>query len=143
MVLLGSKRPFLLTTNLGLSLLFIVFSVAALMGRPDLDPFYVGFCLVLFLAGMISMGAALFVAISASRYKEISLAGVFFLGHGSVEKGTRNWFMGLLCLQIVVSIVVAALAPFTSTVFAVLVPLLGFGLMGLQGALHGKFEPLP
>ncbi len=143
MLTFASDKPILLKLNTALSLVFGVFSVVALWHRPSLDGAYVGFCLLVFLVGLIALVAALIIAISASRFKQISLAGVFFLGHGAADASTRNWFIGLLCFQTVVSIAVAVAAPFSSIVFAVLVPQVGFGLMGLQGALHGKFEPLP
>lgn len=107
---------------------------------------YVGFlripaavvALGLFAAGTVAMGAALFIAANRSRRDEISIGGLFFLT-GSAPKDVQRHLMGALAAQTVIGLTTAALRPYTSSAFGVLVPMLGLGLAGLWGARHGTF----
>jgi hypothetical protein len=49
--------------------------------------------------------------------------------------------LGLWAVQLVVSLVVASIRPFTAVAFAILVPMFGIGMMGLWSARHGSFPP--
>lgn len=95
--------------------------------------------LVLFAVGTVVMGAALLIAANRSRESAISIGGLFFLGDGVAPKDVQRQLMAALAVQTVVGLVTAALRPYTSSAFGVLVPILGLGVAGLWGARHGTF----
>jgi hypothetical protein len=81
------------------------------------------------------------VAVSRSRTDEISVTGLYFLAGGSAPTPVRRRLMGALVAQLVVAVATAAVRPFTSLAFGVLVPVYGLGLAGLWAARHGTFPP--
>ncbi|MDP1793225.1 MAG: hypothetical protein Q8K63_03720 [Acidimicrobiales bacterium] len=94
--------------------------------------------IVLFVGGIVAMGAALVIAAGRSREVVIGIGGLFFLSDAA-PKAVQRHLMGSLALQIAVGLVTAALRPYTSSALGVLVPLAGLGLAGLWCARHGEF----
>ncbi len=80
-------------------------------------------------------------AVARSRTDEISVAGLYFLAGGSAPSPVRRRLMGALLVQVVVAFATAAIRPFTSLAFGVLVPVYGLGLAGLWASRHGEFPP--
>jgi hypothetical protein len=66
---------------------------------------------------------------------------VFFLADRVAPARVTRALRLLLAAQVVVGVAAAAARPFTAVAFAVLVPMLGLGLMALWGARHGRFPP--
>lgn len=95
--------------------------------------------LVLFVVGCGAFLWAYAVAVSRSRYEELTMGGVFFPGTDVVPARAVRVLRVCLLAQVVVAVVAAAVRPFTPAAFAVLVPMLGLGLMALYGARHGRF----
>lgn len=98
------------------------------------------FNLFLFAAGCYAFLTAFFRAVNRSRTETIGVGGLYFLS-GCAPSKVRRQMMGLLSLQVVISLTAASLRPFTVVASAVLVPVFGLGLSGLWAANHGDFEP--
>jgi hypothetical protein len=67
------------------------------------------------------------------------MGGVFFPGSDVVPAPAVRVLRLCLLAQVVVAVAAAAVRPFTPAAFAVLVPMLGIGLMALYGARYGRF----
>ena len=94
--------------------------------------------LVLFAAGCVCFLWGFGVAVSRSRTDEIGIGGLFFLA-GSAPASVRRPLLTALAIQVVVAFATAAVRPFTSLAFGILVPVFGLGITGLWGARHGTF----
>jgi hypothetical protein len=119
--------------------LFVLVSLAAAAWPDPLEIVSVPLDLVLFAVGCGAFLWAYAVAIGRSRYETVTMAGVFFLAGGSAPANVARALRLALAVQAVVGVAVAAARPFTALAFAVLVPMLGLGLMALWGARHGVF----
>lgn len=95
--------------------------------------------LVLFAAGCAAFLWAYAVAVGRSRFDALTMGGVFFPGERVAPARVVRTLRLALAAQVVVAVAVAAVRPFTGLAFAVLVPMLGVGLMALWGARHGRF----
>ena len=118
---------------------FTVVSLAAAMAPDPLEYVSVPLDLVLFAVGCGAFLWAYAVAIGRSRYEALTMGGVFFLGDGVAPTRVARTLRAALAVQVVVAVAVAAVRPFTALAFAVLVPMLGLGLMPLWAARHGRF----
>lgn len=118
---------------------FTVVSLAAVVAPDPLEYVSVPLDLVLFAVGCGAFLWAYAVAISRSRYEVLTMGGVFFLGDGVAPTRVARTLRAALAAQVVVAVAVAAVRPFTALAFAVLVPMLGLGLMPLWAARHGRF----
>ena len=96
--------------------------------------------LALFVAGIITMLWAFFVAVERSRVDAIGVGGLYF-GAGSAPSTIRRHFLTALAVQVIVGITTASIRVFTTLAFGTLVPLFAIGLTGLWCARHGEFEP--
>jgi hypothetical protein len=101
--------------------------------------------IALFVAGCAAFVYAYFRGIGRSRDEVVSLAGLFFLAEGAAPKPVARALRLLLAAQVVLAIATAAARPFSSLAFGVLSPMFGLALLGLWGAVHGRFtkRPLP
>jgi hypothetical protein len=117
---------------------FSVVSVGAAVWSGLLVP-AVAVDLILFLVGCLALAFAYLRAIGRSREDEVSLAGLFFLVGGVAPTAVVRWLWGALAVQVVVAIATAAARPFSSLAFGVLAPMFGLAMLGLWGALHGRF----
>jgi hypothetical protein len=95
--------------------------------------------LVLFVVGCGAFLWAYAVAVGRSRYEALTMGGVFFPGSDVVPAAAVRVLRLCLLAQVVVAVAAAAVRPFTPAAFAVLVPMLGIGLMALYGARYGSF----
>ena len=118
---------------------FTVVSLAAAAAPDPLEYVSVPLDLVLFAVGCGAFLWAYAVAIGRSRYEALTMGGVFFLGDGVAPSRVARTLRAALAIQVVVAVAVAAVRPFTALAFAVLVPMLGLGLMPLWAARHGRF----
>jgi len=64
---------------------------------------------------------------------------VYFMSGGVAPKEVRVSLLGALGVQIVVGVATAAVRPYTSLAFGVLVPLFGLAMCGLWSATSGVF----
>jgi hypothetical protein len=122
---------------------FVVASALAAAWPDTFLPLSVPVDLVLFAAGCGAFLWAHAAAIGRSRYETITMAGLFFLGDDVAPPDVARLLRGALGVQVVVAVTAAALRPFTALAFAVLVPMLGLGLMALWAARHGRFPAKP
>jgi hypothetical protein len=95
--------------------------------------------LALFVVGCGAFLWAYAVAVGRSRYEALTMGGVFFPGSDVVPAGAVRVLRLCLLAQVVVAVVAASVRPFTPAAFAVLVPMLGIGLMALYGGRYGRF----
>jgi hypothetical protein len=113
----------------------------AVVGALDIfidafDPVALGVCVALFLCSLPVWIYALGLAIVRStRGDDIAVASLFFL-QGSAPAPVQKQLLGAFAASIAVAIATAWFNP-----FAVLVPMLSLGLVGLWGARHGDFPP--
>lgn len=92
---------------------------------------------------LFAVGCAIFLwayalAVARSRTDEIGIGGLYFLV-GTAPKVVAFRLRLALLIQVVVAIASAAIRPFTSVAFGILVPVFGLGLCGLWGARYGTF----
>ncbi len=118
---------------------FTVVSLAAAVAPDPLEFVSVPLDLVLFAVGCGAFLWAYAIAIGRSRYEALTMGGVFFLGDGVAPPRVARTLRAVLAVQVVVAVAVASVRPFTALAFAVLVPMLGLGLMPLWAARHGRF----
>lgn len=95
--------------------------------------------LVLFTVGCAAFLWAYAVAVGRSRFEALTMGGVFFPGEQVAPPRVVRTLRLALAAQVVVAVAVASIRPFTALAFAVLVPMLGLGLMALWGARYGRF----
>ena len=119
---------------------FVAAAVAGVLAPDALGPILAGVSIVLFAVGCVAFLWAYAVAVSRSRYDQVSIAGLYFL-QGSAPPEVRRRLLLALVVQVVVAVAAASIRPFTSVAFGVLVPVFGLGLCGLWAARYGTFEP--
>jgi hypothetical protein len=96
----------------------------------------------LFVAGCVVFTLAFAAAAERSRRDEMGIGGLFFLaGKATAPMAVKWWLLGALTAQVVVAIATAAIRPFSTLAFGVLVPLYGVTLCGLWAARFGVFGP--
>lgn len=95
--------------------------------------------LVLFGVGIVAFLAAYGLAVVRSRTDAIGVGGLYFLAGDVAPAGVRRRFMAALSVQVVAGLATAAVRPFTSLAFGILVPMFGLGLSGFWGARYGSF----
>ncbi|MFO7280905.1 MAG: hypothetical protein C0P77_010925 [Thermoanaerobacterales bacterium] len=95
--------------------------------------------LVLFVAGCATFLWAYAVAVGRSRYEQLSLGGLFFLGEDVAPPRVARTMRLALAVQVVAAVAAAAVRPYTAVAFTVLAPMFGLGMMALWGARHGRF----
>jgi hypothetical protein len=93
----------------------------------------------LFFAGCLAFALAYAFAVQRSRTDDITVSSLFLLLGPAVPTPPKRVLASLLGAQILVAAVTAAVRPFTSLAFGVLVPLFGVGLNGVWAARHGRF----
>ena len=121
---------------------FAVTAIAAAAAPDQLRIPALVVALVLFGLGCIAFLWGFAVAVGRSRTDEIGIGGLFFLA-GSAPAEARRPLLLALTIQIVVAFATAAVRPFTSLAFGILVPVFGLGVSGLWGARHGSFPQRP
>ncbi len=119
--------------------LFTVVNVVMVIVMGWTRPIGVALDLVLFAAGCLAFLGAYGIAIGRSRTDEIGVASLYLLTNRVAPNDVRIRLLGAFGVQCVLAVTVAAVRPFTTTAFAVLVPMFGLGLNGLWAARHGTF----
>lgn len=114
--------------------IFLVASLPAVFGVSRAGGVAAVVCLALFAVSLGVWGWAFAIAVARSSQGDDIAVGSLFLVEGSVAKADRR----ALYLPFGVSLVITAVAA-ASNPFAVLVPMLSLGFIGLWGARHGVF----
>jgi hypothetical protein len=122
--------------------LFGVVSIVAVVWSPAVVAAVV-VDIGLFLAGTGAFFYAYFRAIGRSRDEVVNLAGLFFLAEGVAPKSIARALRLLLTAQVVLALATAAARPFSSLAFGVLAPMFGLAVLGLWGAVNGRFAAHP
>jgi hypothetical protein len=113
---------------------FLAASVPAVAGVSGAADVAAVVCLVLFAISLVVWAWAFAVAVARSSQGDDIAVGSLFLVEGSVARTDRR----ALYLPFWVGVVITAIAA-ASNPFAVLVPMLGLGFVGLWGARHAEF----
>jgi hypothetical protein len=113
---------------------FLAASLPAVFGVSGAEGVAAAVCLALFALSLGVWGWAFAVAVARSSQGDDIAVGSLFLVEGSVAKSDRR----ALYLPFGASLVITAVAA-ASNPFAVLVPMLPLGFVGLWGARHGVF----
>jgi hypothetical protein len=117
---------------------FLAASLPLAVGADSADRPAAAACLILF---AISLGVwiwAFAIAASRSAQGDDIAVGSLFLVEGTVDRPTRRQLYLSVAASLVITVVGA-----TSNPFAVLVPMLSLGFVGLWGARYGRFPLRP
>ncbi len=117
---------------------FTLVSIAAVIDPEAFISVYFGVAVVLFLAGSALFAADIVLMAARSRDDLMGIGGIFLLA-GSAPREVQVSLLSSLGVQIVVSIVAAAIHPFTPLAFGTLVPILGLSMCGLWSVRYGHF----
>jgi len=117
------------------NVVFLAASLPAVLGGgTTAENVAAGVCLALFALSLGIWGWAFAIAVARSSQGDDIAVGSLFLVEGAVAKANRR----ALYLPFGASLVITAVAA-ASNPFAVLVPMLSLGFVGLWGARHGRF----
>ncbi len=119
---------------------FVTTATLATVALSTFQGLALAVALSLFGSGIVTMLWAFFIAVGRSRVDAIGVGGLFF-GAGSAPRVVRIHLLGALGVQIIIGIATASARVFTTLAFGTLVPIFGFGMMGLWTARYGIFEP--
>ncbi len=114
--------------------LFLAGSLPLTLGAHGTDTLAAGVCLALFGASLVVWVWAFAIAASRSSQGDDIAVGSLFLVEGNIDRPARK----TLYLSFAASLVITAVAA-GSNPFAVLVPMLSLGFVGLWGARYGTF----
>ena len=140
----------IITLNLIATVLFAaVVLPAAFVDTGWSDTTTIALCMTLFAVGTFGFLASFPTAFERSRREEIGAANLYLLTGDAIPKNVKRKMLGALLLQVAVALTVASIGisrqqnanRLNPMAFAVLVPMLGFGLNGVWAARYGKFGP--
>jgi hypothetical protein len=105
--------------------------------------------MVLFAVGVVAFILSYATAVERSRNDEIGAANLYVLTGDTAPPDVKRLLLGALIAQCVVGLGAAAIGfsqqsnenRLNPVAFAILVPMLGFGLNGLWAARYGRFGP--
>jgi hypothetical protein len=121
--------------------LFVVVAVLATVLDDAIRYVAVGVSMSLFAIGTVTFLWAYAVALHRSREDEIGMGGLYLLAAPTAPREVR-WSLDIaLGLQAGLALATAAIRPYTTLAFGVLVPMFGLGLNGLWASRHGRFGP--
>lgn len=121
------------------SAVFTVAAAVGLTGNTAAEVVAVVIDLVLFAIGAVAMLAALARAAQRSRTDEIDVATLFFLLGDVAPTREKRILLGTTVAQAAIAIATAAVN--NALAFGILVPVYGFGLIGLWASRNGRFPP--
>lgn len=100
-----------------------------------------------FAVGVVAFLWGYFAAVQRSRQDDIAVSALYFLVDSVAPQKLARVMNGLLAVQVLVALATAIARgstdgePGSTLAFGILVPMLGLGLNGLWGAMHGTFRP--
>lgn len=107
----------------------------------------VAVALTCFAVGVAAFLWGYFAAVQRSRRDDIAVSSLYFLVDSVAPPRIMRVMNGLLAVQVTAALATAIARgstdgePGSTLAFGILVPMLGLGLNGLWGALHGVFRP--
>ncbi|MGZ6955622.1 MAG: hypothetical protein ACXVLO_07195 [Acidimicrobiia bacterium] len=113
---------------------FLAGSLPALLGSAGGKRLSAGICLALFAVSLVVWIGAFAVAVARSSQGDDIAVGSLFLVEGKVRGTPRRSLYGAFLVSLGVTAIAASSNP-----FAVLVPMLTLGLVGLWGARHAEY----
>jgi len=144
----GGPGSVIVRANAALTLVFVVSSlVATVVFEQPWKSVAVGVSLACFAVGVVAFLWGYWNAVQRSRVDNIGVAALYFLLGGIAPRSVAVRMNVLLGVQTVWSIGTAIARgstdgkPGSTLAFGILVPMMGLGLNGLWGALHGTFDP--
>lgn len=130
----GIVRASLITTAV-----FVVAALAATAFPDTVGVPVAALDIAFFVVGTAVFVLALLKGLDRSRTEQVEIGALFFLGGGTAPRDVRLRLLGCVAVQVVVALVSSSIRVYTEVAFGVLVPMLGLGLAGRWGALHGTF----
>lgn len=142
------KGTFLLRLNEGLTALFAITAMtSAILFTQPWRVVAVVVSVACFVIGVVAFLWGYWTAVQRSRQDNIAVASLYFLADKSAPKSVSVRMNSMLAAQVVIGIATALMRTSTdgktgsTLAFGILVPVLGLGLNGLWGAMHGQFPP--
>ena len=142
------RRDPIITLDSALTAVFLLSAaVSAVVFDQPWKTIAVVVALVCFTVGIVAFLWGYWTAVQRSRTDNIAVASLYFLIDGAAPKPVARRMNGLLAVQVAVGVATASLRSSTdgkagsTLAFGILVPMMGLGLNGLWGALHGTFGP--
>jgi hypothetical protein len=143
------KHRIVVADQVGTALFAAIVVPAALINERWSDIATIAISMTLFAAGTYGFLASFPTAFERSRTDEIGAANLYLLTGEATPRAVKRPMIGALVAQIIVALAVASIGMshdssahrLNPMAFAVLAPMLGFGLNGLWAARYGRFGP--
>lgn len=142
------RRDTIVTSDAVLTAVFVASSVAAtVFFDQPWKSIAVTVSLVCFSVGVVAFLWGYWTAVQRSRTDDIAVASLYFLVDGCAPGPLARRMNLLLAVQVVTGVATASIRsstdgrPGSTLAFGILVPMMGLGMNGLWGALHGSFRP--
>ena len=114
--------------------LFLAASLPLALGAHGTETLAAGVCLALFAAALVAWVWAFAIAANRSSQGDDIAVGSLFLMEGTVDRSARRSLYRSFTLSLAITVAAAGSNP-----FAVLVPMLSLGFVGLWGARYGAY----
>jgi hypothetical protein len=144
----GVKGSAILRVNEVLTALFTITAFASvIVFQQPWKAIAVAVAIVCFSVGVVVFLWGYWVAVQRSRTANIAVASLYFLTDKCAPKSVAVRMNSVLAGQVVIGVATALMRSTTdgkagsTLAFGILVPVLGLGMNGLWGALHGDFSP--
>lgn len=142
------KGSAILRVNEALTALFTITAFASvIVFQQPWKAIAVAVAIACFSVGVVVFLWGYWVAVQRSRTDNIAVASLYFLTDKCAPKSVAVRMNSVLAGQVVIGVATALMRSTTdgkagsTLAFGILVPVLGLGMNGLWGALHGDFSP--
>jgi len=142
------KGSTILRVNEALTALFTITAFASvIVFQQPWKAIAVAVAIACFSVGVVVFLWGYWVAVQRSRTDNIAVASLYFLTDKCAPKSVAVRMNSVLAGQVVIGVATALMRSTTdgkagsTLAFGILVPVLGLGMNGLWGALHGDFSP--
>lgn len=142
------EGSWIVLTNAVLTALFAATAtLSAIVFEQPWKAVAVATAIACFAVGVVAFLWGYWSAVQRSRHDDIAVAALYFLVDGCAPSRISRLMNSLLAAQTVIGLATAIARsstdgkPGSTLAFGILVPMLGLGLNGLWGALHGRFRP--
>lgn len=144
----GVSGAAIVRVNVALTTVFVVTAtVSAVVFAQPWKAVAVVVALSCFAVGVVSFLWGYFAAVQRSRRDDIAVSALYFLVDSVAPARISRIMNAVLAVQVTAALATAIARgstdgePGSTLAFGILVPMLGLGLNGLWGALHGTFRP--
>lgn len=135
------QDPRLTNLSVQFTFVFVAASIVTFALDGTLDLAYAISCSVVFFVGVGLVALGMWNGIQRSRTEQVTLTGLVAIDRTHVSSAARNRLWLAIIVQIIVSITLASLRPFTQQAFGLLVPTFGLGIATLWGSRFAAFHP--